>query len=300
MMAAYTMEIRPDSNQLDNTMRDNQILTEKDTNLPGFGNPPPLAKQTCITAISACIPVPDPADNIDTSGSTLNTKETGQYGISPYENLTSALLESEYGIMFEPESNAYRSRDRSYSLVPPSIGSINTPNSQDLAVYTANGSHDFTTDIALSCSLTDFERLGPIIQPNNTYPVLRQPVAELPQSALASEPGSFMTRQKKTKKTKKLNRSQSVYSLDPSHWKTAVLTSWYSFKHGNYRLSCVVIILVICISPSAIPTKPNAEFSDRPIWLMGEHYMDINPPISESHGQDSINRITDCAYRTHP
>ena len=238
MMAAYTIELRPDSNQLDSTMRDNQILTAKDTNLPGFGNPTPLTKQTCIT-VSACIPVPDPADNLDTSGSTLNTKETGQYGISPYENLTTALLESEYGLMFEAESNAYRPRERSYSVVPASIGSINTPNSQENAVYTPN----FATDTALSCSLTAFESLAPILQPNNTYPVLRQPVAELLKLPLGSEPDS-LSRQK-TKKTKKLNRSQSVYSLDPSHWKAAVITSWYSFKHGNYRISCVVVILCI-------------------------------------------------------
>lgn len=243
MMAAYTMEIRPDSTQLDNTMRDNQILTEKDTNLPGFGNPTPIAKQTCITAISACIPVPDPSDNLDTSGSTLNTKETGQYGISPYEDLTSALLESEYGLLFEAESNAYRPRERSYSVIPASIGSINTPNSQEN--YTTNGAPDFVTDTSLSCSLAAFEALDPVFQPNMPYPVLRQPVAEPPKSAQGSEPDSLITRPKKTKKMKKLNRSQSVYSLDPSHWKTAVLTSWYSFKHGNYRTSCVVVILVI-------------------------------------------------------
>ncbi|KAI6656832.1 Cysteine protease ATG4D-like [Oopsacas minuta] len=263
------MEIRHDANQLDNTIREgeypfenNKILTEKDTNLPNFGKSTFHTKSQLITAISACVPIPDPTDKLDTSGSTLNTKETGPYGVSPYENLTPAILETDYGLLFEADSNAFRSRERSYSVIHASIGSINTPNSQEN--YQNKCVAEFASDTSMS-SLTAFDNMGPILQPNSSFPVLRQPIAELPKPAPVSEPDTHLPKQK-NKKIKKLNRSQSVYALDPTNWRTAMLNSWYSIKN-------------------AIPTKPKAQFSDRPIWLMGVHYMDTNPPIKHTSRQ---------------
>ena len=242
MMAAFTMEVRTEAAQLD-TGRDSdytgQVLTEKDTNIPtvsslqvtAYGNSSSYPKS--LSALSNCIPIPDPTDNLDTSGSTLNMKEAGQYGVSPYENLTAALLESEYGLVFESESHGYRPRERSYSVVQASLGSVNMPNSHENTLYT-NTCYppEYKTDTILSCSLTAFESMGPIFQPSKPYPVTRQPVAEMRQQVLQLDNNSCMVRQKK--KSKPLNRSHSMYSLDPSHWKTAVLTSWYSFKHCEY------------------------------------------------------------------
>ena len=238
MMAAFTVEMRPEANHLDSGSREidytSQILSEKDTNILSslqvntYGNTGGYPKS--LSALSSCIPIPDPNDNLDTSGSTLHMKETAQYGVSPYENLTSAILENEYGLIFESESNGYRPRERSYSVVQASIESINTPNSRENTHYANANDYpaEYKADTVLSCSLTAFESMGPIFQPNKPYPVTRQPVAGLQQVSVL-ENSSCVMRQK-DKKSKLLNRSQSM-SLDPTHWKTAVITSWYSFKH---------------------------------------------------------------------
>ena len=243
MMAAFTLEIRPEATHLSSGRQidySSQVLSEKDTNIPTLSSLQVTAygsSASCPKSLSAlpnCIPIPDPTDNLDTSGSTLHMKEPGPYGVSPYENLTSAILESEYGLIFESETNAYRPRERSYSVLHASIGSINTQNT--LHANTCNYPPEYKHDSITSCSLTAFESLGPIFHPpNKPYPITRQPVAELRKEGSVLDKNSCVMRQK-NKKCKPLNRSQSMYSLDPSQWKSAVLTSWYSLKHCEWSL----------------------------------------------------------------
>ena len=261
MMTTFAMEIRTNpTGYEDNTIANNneytfeintnQILTEKDTNIPddsaihitAFGTTTSYGNKqhSSVSAISSCISVPSRSEALDaSSGSTLRTGKdcVSMYGVSPYEDLTSAMLETEYGMLLDKDTN--RNRERSFSLIPPTIVS---PSAQENLFFppTSNAfTNGYSKTDTLSTSLNAFQSTGPVFMPNKSVPIMRQPIAQLPKTDPLLDRNGAERAAKSGKKTKILDRSQSMHALDPVQWKCAVMNSWYSLKHGECCSYCL-------------------------------------------------------------